>query len=307
MAKRFFDTELWKKDWFLDLPIKHKLLVLFLFENCDCAGIWEFNFRLASFLIGETVSIEDVNFINSKKEQFIIFDDKKLYIKDFIEFQYGKLSYNCKPHLPIIKRLTECGIDFELIDENNLTIKQMRKRLTEAAKKQIYIRDKFECQYCGSKENLEIDHIIPLSKGGTNEDDNLITCCHNCNKLKSDKDFDVFFNENKNLFKNLDRVSKILDRVSNFSETLEEKEKEIEKEKEQEIEQVIEKEKEQEEVKTINFSILKDGKIKSFTIPDTDFDYKKSKTLWEKWGAIILTDRSGQEIKKIREESMYAK
>ena len=73
MAKRFFDTELWKKDWFLDLPIKHKLLVLFLFENCDCAGIWEFNFRLASFLIGETVSIEDVNFINSKKEQFIIF------------------------------------------------------------------------------------------------------------------------------------------------------------------------------------------------------------------------------------------
>lgn len=224
MAKRFVDTELWQKEWYQDLTLKEKLLVKYIFENCDCAGVWEFNFRLASFIIGEQVNKADIESINKKKEQFIFLNDNKLYVKDFIKFQYGKLSYACKPHLPVIKLLDKYGIEYETIDEDNLTIKQMRKRLTESAKKNIFIRDKFECQYCGSKENLEIDHIIPLSKGGNNEDDNLITACHTCNNLKGDKTLKEFINDG--VCKKLDRVSKILD-------TLEEKEKEKEKEQEQ--------------------------------------------------------------------------
>ena len=224
MTKRFVDTELWQKEWFQDLSLKEKILVKYIFENCDCAGVWEFNFRMASFIIGEPVSIDDLKKINLKKEQFEFFKENKLFVKDFIKFQYGKLSYNCKPHLPIIKLLQKNGIEFETIDDNNLTIKQMRKRLTEAAKKNIFIRDKYECQYCGSKENLEIDHIIPLSQGGTNEDDNLITSCHRCNNLKGEKSLKDFIKDNKVNIKFLDRVSKILD-------TLEEKEQEKEKEK----------------------------------------------------------------------------
>ncbi len=46
MAKRFTDTEIWQKDWFLDLPIKQKLLVKFIFDNCDCAGIYEISYRV---------------------------------------------------------------------------------------------------------------------------------------------------------------------------------------------------------------------------------------------------------------------
>ena len=42
MAKRFTDTEIWQKDWFLDLPIKQKLLVKFIFDNCDCAEFMKF-------------------------------------------------------------------------------------------------------------------------------------------------------------------------------------------------------------------------------------------------------------------------
>ena len=49
-------------------------------------------------------------------------------------------------------------------------------------------RDNFRCQYCGrtAKDDvrLEIDHIVPLCKGGTNEDSNLITCCMPCNRSK---------------------------------------------------------------------------------------------------------------------------
>lgn len=242
MAKRFTDTDLWQKEWFQLLSLKEKVLVKFLFENCDNAGVWETNYRFASFIIGENFNFEDLENINRKKELFIKFDTNKIYIKNFIEFQYGKLSFNCKPHLPIIKKLQDYGLEFEVLDENNLTIKQKRKRLTESAKKEIFIRDKFECQYCGSKENLEIDHIIPLSKGGDNQEDNLITSCHSCNSLKGEKDFKEFFSKNKSLFKNLDRVSKILD-------TLEEKEKEKEEEEDKEKEQLKEEEKKENQVK----------------------------------------------------------
>lgn len=41
------------------------------------------------------------------------------------------------------------------------------------------------CKYCGSKENLTIDHKIPKILGGTDEKSNLQTLCEDCNKLKS--------------------------------------------------------------------------------------------------------------------------
>jgi hypothetical protein len=54
----------------------------------------------------------------------------------------------------------------------------------------IFKRDLFSCQYCGATPPsvvLEIDHIHPVSKGGTNDSDNLITACFDCNRGKRDK------------------------------------------------------------------------------------------------------------------------
>lgn len=50
----------------------------------------------------------------------------------------------------------------------------------------IFKRDKFICLRCSSTENLQIDHIIPISKGGENKLMNLQTLCRRCNVLKSD-------------------------------------------------------------------------------------------------------------------------
>jgi 5-methylcytosine-specific restriction endonuclease McrA len=44
-----------------------------------------------------------------------------------------------------------------------------------------------KCQKCGTTENITIDHIIPLSKGGTNETNNLQPLCRSCNCRKSNK------------------------------------------------------------------------------------------------------------------------
>jgi hypothetical protein len=53
-------------------------------------------------------------------------------------------------------------------------------------------RDNYTCQYCGSNENLQADHIIPISKGGLDNLENLITACRKCNVRKKDLDVQVF-------------------------------------------------------------------------------------------------------------------
>jgi len=45
----------------------------------------------------------------------------------------------------------------------------------------------FSCVHCGTKENLSIDHIKPVSKGGTDDIDNLQILCKSCNSKKGAK------------------------------------------------------------------------------------------------------------------------
>lgn len=57
---------------------------------------------------------------------------------------------------------------------------------------QVLMRDGFRCQYCGrspkNDENvvLEVDHVMPKSKGGGDSFDNLVTACRECNQGKKD-------------------------------------------------------------------------------------------------------------------------
>ena len=50
----------------------------------------------------------------------------------------------------------------------------------------VWRRDNGKCVKCGSRQNLEFDHIIPVSKGGSNTARNVELLCENCNRLKSD-------------------------------------------------------------------------------------------------------------------------
>jgi 5-methylcytosine-specific restriction endonuclease McrA len=51
----------------------------------------------------------------------------------------------------------------------------------------IHKRDNHTCQYCGVKENLTIDHILPSSRGGIDSWENLVCCCTSCNAKKGNK------------------------------------------------------------------------------------------------------------------------
>lgn len=45
-----------------------------------------------------------------------------------------------------------------------------------------------ECVYCGSTDNLAIDHVVPTNRGGADSGDNAIWACRSCNSSKSDRD-----------------------------------------------------------------------------------------------------------------------
>lgn len=53
---------------------------------------------------------------------------------------------------------------------------------------EVFARDGFTCRYCGiqsDKAQLEIDHVVPVCKGGTNDLENLATACFDCNRGKA--------------------------------------------------------------------------------------------------------------------------
>jgi 5-methylcytosine-specific restriction endonuclease McrA len=50
----------------------------------------------------------------------------------------------------------------------------------------IFKRDGFECQYCGTQDDLTLDHVVPKAKGGKSTWSNLITACKDCNTRKGD-------------------------------------------------------------------------------------------------------------------------
>ena len=65
----------------------------------------------------------------------------------------------------------------------------------------IFERDNFRCIYCGVSSldedvTLHLDHVIPVTKGGTNTADNIVTSCKSCNSSKNNRSMNI---ENENM------------------------------------------------------------------------------------------------------------
>ena len=68
-----------------------------------------------------------------------------------------------------------------LVSYVNIPRDTHRRRITRRA---VFARDDWTCQYCGSRSNLTVDHVVPRSKGGGSNWDNIVASCAPCNRRK---------------------------------------------------------------------------------------------------------------------------
>lgn len=66
-------------------------------------------------------------------------------------------------------------------------VKYERTRISEEVRIAVWRRDQGKCARCGSRENLEYDHIVPVSKGGSNTVRNIELLCQDCNRAKGNR------------------------------------------------------------------------------------------------------------------------
>jgi|GEM_PF-1651876 hypothetical protein len=105
----------------------------------------------------------------------LIISDSPLDSLIFVEIQYM---------LYVLEDLVED--DSVLADTIANEVSEVPARLIpKSVKHEVWNRDGGRCVECGSKERLEYDHIIPVSKGGSNTARNVQLLCEQCNRLKA--------------------------------------------------------------------------------------------------------------------------
>lgn len=116
MAKRFTDTELWGKEFFLKYSMKQKLLLRYLYDSCDNAGIYEPNYILLEVFIGEKITEEDILSLNTDKKRIVKLENGNFYLTRFIKFQQGDfLNPKNNAHKQIIAILKENRVRYNNI------------------------------------------------------------------------------------------------------------------------------------------------------------------------------------------------
>ena len=108
MAKRFLDTNLFRKRWIRELDTDMKLFWIYLLTDCDHAGIWDVDVERASFQL--KLNLNQDKILKTFDRKINNFKVDKWFIPKFVQYQHGELNPNNKAHLSVIKILTKYGL-----------------------------------------------------------------------------------------------------------------------------------------------------------------------------------------------------
>jgi len=110
MAKRYTDTDIYNREWYHELEVKHKAFWDYICRTCNHVGIWNVNMRLASFLINCDYTKEEVLAVFGNR--IIILEEDKWFLPKFIKFQYGEnLNPNNNVHKSVISLIEKYELD----------------------------------------------------------------------------------------------------------------------------------------------------------------------------------------------------
>jgi tetratricopeptide (TPR) repeat protein len=134
---------------------------------------------------------------------------EKIFARAFVEVvaetktpTWGDISDRAKvvSHKKYVNKLLQLGLLLEHPDGgiianpslslNMVEVQKSVRRISKSLRFDVFQRDNHTCQYCGRKApdvELEVDHLVPVAQGGTDEFDNLMTSCKECNSGKSAK------------------------------------------------------------------------------------------------------------------------
>jgi len=154
MAKRFTDTEKWKKGFVRSLPPAYKLLWLYMLDDCDNAGVWQVEVEVASIRIGAKLNEKEA--LKLFGNNVISFDDgSKWFIKEFVKFQQGvshiaELNSNSNPHKSILRIVEQYKL-LEL-EDNPIEIIEEIKQAKKSKRFKKPTLDELE-HYCIERQN----------------------------------------------------------------------------------------------------------------------------------------------------------
>jgi len=190
MSEKTINSGFWRDDYIEDLNTDEKTLFLYLLTNeySNVIGIYEIStiFMAIDTEIKREKVIEILN--KFQKDDKIYFLNRKwIGIKDI--FKYTKKFGGPKMEIAIANILKKVPSEIiKIVLGDNYKIKlpneHGRSKISNSLRMRVLQRDKYRCQICGKTSKnteLQIDHIIPISKGGSNKFDNLRVLCMKCN------------------------------------------------------------------------------------------------------------------------------
>lgn len=175
MAKRFTATEIWKEDWFLDMPIEYKLFWYYILSNCDHAGLFKVNLRSFCGLMEVKLTQSKVlEYFNFGKQRIRVISDSLWLIEDFFVYQYGPtFNWNNRVHESIGELYQRHNIELKSIrglidlkDRVKDKDKDIKKGGMGENKKEraISIEENFAVFSDGSKQILGTSQLFRLSQ-----------------------------------------------------------------------------------------------------------------------------------------------
>ncbi|MBV6341472.1 HNH endonuclease [Candidatus Magnetobacterium casense] len=192
MTERSFDTEFWDRPFTEELSIAAKLLYIYSWTNSHCNQAGLYKIGLGRIAIETGIPRASLPSLFKELEVKIQWfpEHNILWVRNFLRRQ-TKSPYFLKA---AVKNVLGLNVPEEIKDafqEYNSELLQGATVSQSLTRREcVGIRDLFICQYCGSaiesNSELEVDHIIPVSRGGKDNYQNLVCACQGCNQKKLD-------------------------------------------------------------------------------------------------------------------------